>query len=1471
MAWLSRNDFTGADFVQASDLNNLHDDQVTWGGDVNGGGHTLSNVILAGVTTQGGAPGVSSFNTRTGAVMPQLGDYTAAMVGAVPATVQVIAGSGLSGGGSLTGNVTLTAQMLSFNTRVGAITLTPADITGAMGVVQARKISTGAGLQGGGNLAGDLTLSVVPGDPTQQVQFLQAGAAVGTRHGVNFISGANVTVAVADNSTAGRVDVTISSTGGGSGMVDPTTTKGDIIVRGPSITSRLAVGADGQVLTADSTQALGMRWVAASGSGDVTTVFGRTGAVSAGTGDYTAAQVTNAVDRSQTYSDPAWLTGLAWAKILGVPAFLADPTTTKGDLIVHGAATSRLPVGGDGTILVADSTQALGMRWGVSPSAVPGGQFAGDLLVWGQTGGWGLLSAAGQPAAVGNVLTVQSIGASTKLAWQAPPPPQPSSFYVNGTLIHTSFGLNIIAGNNTTVNGVLDGGGARVNVMVTAGGPASGLADPTTTKGDLIARSSSQVTRLPIGTDGTVLMADSTQTLGMKWATVSGGGGGGAQTPWTSNIDAAGYTLSNIPAIQAPPSENLILNAPGVGASISLQVDGTTMATINPSAGLIAWGPIIANANPGNNAPPVLTLAGSDTAQWSITGTSSPTTPGTNLLTFQCLDETAAIYVMNDLGYFGVGVAAPHYTVDVAGDVNVSGIYRIAGTPLAAVQVVNAVDQTETYADPAWITSLSWTKITGAPSAISMQTPWLTVIDAAGFDLINAGTLQVTDTGISGQFFADSDSGRVELYTDRTFSITAMESANFNVQNQIVFAHNNGFIVQGGGGASEQMRLTSAGLLGVGKPAPAYKVDVNGDVNVSGAYRVNGVAISTSQTPWTQDINAASHNLVNVGNIGIGTSTPAVLLSVRAVNSGIAPFAGTRVFVESSGSHAYVETATAGTADGAGYLFSAGFSASSYIVDLGTSWNFGTNIAKPFVFTSTAGEWLRITATGNVGIGNAAPVTKLQVTKASAAFAPNSQTVLFIENAAAGPAYFEAACGGVGPGCGLIMSSGSGATSYIADTGTLMSLSSGLMPLVLNAGGSERMRITAGGNVGIGTTNPQRPLEVTATGAGIAARFGNSQANIDVGAYDGAYNGVIINSANWGISLQAGGVTRMVVDTSGRIGVGLTPATFQLQATGNLGATPQANLHVSLGVDPSAYAASNVTGVSLWYDTTNNCARLDAITGGVAWRNIALAARANTGNVGIGTAAPQTLLSVIPGTDPGTPQAAASFSIGETSNNPQYRLQLGYFHDTSAYKGVIRSIHANSEGASALILNPDGGNVGIGMTNPAAMLHVNGAAKFGPGFAGSPGDIGVARISAPTTGVIYFGGGSNYIYYDGSQFQLQGHCLVNGNVNVAGGYFVNGVPLATGAISTIASPSRALNTVYQNTTGKTLYVSVACTIPGGANISSLVGTANPPGTTAGLTGGGGWGTLFFIVLAAYFYQVQTGGAVSTLYSWTEWN
>ena len=50
-----------------------------------------------------------------------------------------------------------------------------------------------------------------------------------------------------------------------------------------------------------------------------------------------------------------------------------SPLTTKGDIYVYSTANTRLPVGTDGQVLLADSSQATGLRWGAAPASGAGG------------------------------------------------------------------------------------------------------------------------------------------------------------------------------------------------------------------------------------------------------------------------------------------------------------------------------------------------------------------------------------------------------------------------------------------------------------------------------------------------------------------------------------------------------------------------------------------------------------------------------------------------------------------------------------------------------------------------------------------------------------------------------------------------------------------------------------------------------------------------------------------------------------------------------------------------------------------------------------------------------------------------------------------------------------------------------------------------------------------------------------------
>jgi hypothetical protein len=99
----------------------------------------------------------------------------------------------------------------------------------------------------------------------------------------------------------------------------------------------------------------------------------------------------------------------------------------------------------------------------------------------------------------------------------------------------------------------------------------------------------------------------------------------------------------------------------------------------------------------------------------------------------------------------------------------------------------------------------------------------------------------------------------------------------------------NGFMSIGTNNA-EQMRITSAGNVGIGTSTPSTKLDVNGQVKIQGGSPGEGKVLTSDATglaSWkmpgadSQWVRSGS-NIYNVnnGNVGIGTSTPATKLDI---------------------------------------------------------------------------------------------------------------------------------------------------------------------------------------------------------------------------------------------------------------------------------------------------------------------------------------------------------------------------------------------------------------------------------------------------------------------------------------------------------------------------------------------------------------------------------------------------------------
>ena len=132
-------------------------------------------------------------------------------------------GTTLTGGGNLSADLTLSQLADSINQRVGVAKNSAAvsSTRKTLNVIEGAGITATLADDSANNRA-NLTLAVAANTTNQQVAVSKGGTAVGTRKQINLIEGTAVTLTVADNSGADRVDVTIAAGGGPSAQADVT-------------------------------------------------------------------------------------------------------------------------------------------------------------------------------------------------------------------------------------------------------------------------------------------------------------------------------------------------------------------------------------------------------------------------------------------------------------------------------------------------------------------------------------------------------------------------------------------------------------------------------------------------------------------------------------------------------------------------------------------------------------------------------------------------------------------------------------------------------------------------------------------------------------------------------------------------------------------------------------------------------------------------------------------------------------------------------------------------------------------------------------------------------------------------------------------------------------------------------------------------------------------------------------------------
>ena len=382
-------------------------------------------------------------------------------------------------------------------------------------------------------------------------------------------------------------------------------------------------------------------------------------------------------------------------------------------------------------------------------------------------------------------------------------------------------------------------------------------------------------------------------------------------------------------------------------------------------------------------------------------------------------------------------------------------------------------------------------------------------------------------------------------------------------------------------------------------------------------------------------------------------------------------------------------------------------------------------------FDTTGTERMRIDSSGNVGIGTGGPSNKLEVITYSGDAIKSTATTglpLILNNGAvnSNPTLMEFEQQGY--------SYWRMGVPNASDAFAIYGYGGGAFP--------ERLRIDSSGNVGIGTSSPSLKLNVVGADAARFENTSNGAVNVywknstqqysyrldpnnngsrDFSIYDDT-NSQFVDKYFQGASgyraFYTNGTERMRLDSSGNLGLGVTPSAFSNSGNLQLGANKEitstgnglnlfSNHYYNAGdkFAGTGYAMSYqmYNGIHTWYTSTASGTAGNAISFTQAMTLDA------SGNLGIGVTSISQKLQVngkaIIGSYANT--GAYGLYLRSDTESTHYNWQISTQNTVNGGFEIARSdaVGSGTFNSPSMVINSSG-NVGIGTSSPAAKLHV---------------------------------------------------------------------------------------------------------------------------------------------------------------------